>query len=103
VSKQIRMKFYQSLPDEGLLALASHRLDELPGDWRCNATCSVVVRRHKTDGARAVHHVQLDIDGGPTREHIYAMCSDTDPYAALSRAFEHACASMTLDAVQSAS
>lgn len=95
MSKQIRMKFYESLPDEGLLALATHRLEELPEHWRNSAQCSVIVRRHKAEGARAVHHVQVDIDGGPDSERVYATCSDADPYAALSRAFESARASIT--------
>jgi ribosome-associated translation inhibitor RaiA len=94
VSKQIRIRFCESLPDEGLLALAHHRLEELPEPWRRDAQCSVIVRRHKPSGARAVHHVQIDFERGPTRSPIHAASSDADPYAALSRAFDSARDSM---------
>lgn len=99
VSKPIRMKFYESPPDEGLLALASHRLEELPEPFCSSAQCNVTVRRHKPEGARAIHHVQVDLEIGPTRERIYASSSDADPYAALSRAFESALASVTANTV----
>lgn len=96
MSKPICVRFFESVPDEGLLALATHRLEELPDSWRSEAQCSVVVRRHKADGARAVHHVQVDFDGGPLGARIYAESSDADPYAALSRAFDTARASMVV-------
>jgi hypothetical protein len=94
VSNPICIRFFESMPDEGLLALATHRLQDLPDSWRREAQCSVVVRRHKADGARAVHHVQVDFDRGPRGARIYAESSDADPYAALSRAFDTARASM---------
>jgi hypothetical protein len=94
VSTPICIRFFESIPDEGLLALATHRLEELPDSWRREAQCSVVVRRHKADGARAVHHVQVDFERGPSGTRIYAESSDADPYAALSRAFDTARASM---------
>lgn len=83
------------MPDEGLLALANNRLEELPEEWRHKAQCSVVVRRHKATGARAMHHVQVDFDRGPDNSRIFASSSDADPYAALSRAFDSARASMS--------
>jgi hypothetical protein len=88
------MRFCESLPDEGLLALAAHRLEDLPEQWRSEAQCSVIVRRHKAEGARAVHHVRVDFDRGPALARVWADCSDADPYAALSRAFDDARASM---------
>jgi ribosome-associated translation inhibitor RaiA len=88
------VRFYDSLPDEGLLALANHRLEDLPDPWRHEAECSVVVRRDKPAGARAVHHVEVDFDRGPETAHIFARSSDADPYAALSRAFDSARASI---------
>jgi hypothetical protein len=94
VSTPICIRFFESIPDEGLLALATHRLEELPDSWRREAQCSVVVRRHKAEGARAVHHVQVDFDRGTRGTRIYAESSDADPYAALSRAFDTARASM---------
>jgi hypothetical protein len=94
VNRAIRIRFCDSAPDEGLLALANHRMEELPDIWRSEAQCSVVVRRHKSQGARAVHHVRVDFERGPQRAHVWADCSDTDPYAALSRAFDSARASM---------
>jgi len=95
VSTQIRIRFCESLPDEGLLALANNRLEDLPDEWRQRAQCSVIVRRHKPDGARAMHHVQVDFDRGPHSSRIFASSSDADPYAALSRAFDSARASMS--------
>ena len=95
MSTQIRVRFCESLPDEGLLALANNRLEELPEEWRSKAQCSVVVRRHKATGARAMHHVQVDFDRGPDSSRISASSSDADPYAALSRAFDSARASMS--------
>lgn len=95
MKKPILIRFYQALPDEGLLALASHRVEELPDAWRHEAQCSVVVRRQKAVGAPALHHVHVDFDRGPERARVYADCTDPDPYAALSRAFESARASMT--------
>ena len=94
MSKPIYIRFFGSLPDEGLLALANHRLEDFPDGWRSEAQCSVVVRRHKAEGARAVHHVHVDFDLGPQHGHVSAESSDADPYAALSRAFESARASM---------
>ena len=94
MSKPICIRFFESMPDEGLLALASHRLDDLPDSWRREAQCSVVVRRHKAEGARAVHHVHVDFDRGPLQARIRAESSDADPYAALSKAFDTARASM---------
>jgi hypothetical protein len=96
VSKPISIRFFESIPDEGLLALASHRLEDLPDSWRREAQCSVVVRRHKAVGARAVHHVQVDFDRGPSTTRICAESTDADPYAALSRAFDTARASMAV-------
>jgi hypothetical protein len=101
VSKPISIRFFQSMPDEGLLALASHRLEELPDSWRREAQCSVVVRRHKPVGARAVHFVQVDFDCGPSAARICAESSDPDPYAALSRAFDTARASMLVQGASS--
>lgn len=101
MSKPISIKFFQSVPDEGLLALASHRLEDLPDSWRREAQCSVVVRRHKPAGARAVHFVQVDFDHGPHAARICAESSDADPYAALSRAFDMARASMMVRGVGS--
>jgi hypothetical protein len=94
VTKRLRVRFFDSLPDEGLLALANHRLEDLPEPWRHEAECSVVVRRDKPDGSRAVHHVEVDFDRGPETARVYAASSDTDPYAALSRAFDSARASI---------
>lgn len=94
VSTPIRIRFCESMPDEGLLALANNRLEELPDEWR-STQCNVVVRRHKAEGARAMHHVQVDFDRGPESSRILASSSDADPYAALSRAFDSARASMT--------
>lgn len=96
VSKPICIRFFESVPDEGLLALAAHRLEDLPDSWRREAQCSVVVRRHKAEGARAVHHVHVDFDRGPRAARICAESSDADPYAALSRAFDSARASMVV-------
>jgi hypothetical protein len=94
VTKRLHVRFYDSLPDEGLLALANHRLEDLPEPWRHEAECSVVVRRDKAVGARAVHHVAIDFDRGPERARVSAASSDADPYAALSRAFDSARASI---------
>jgi ribosome-associated translation inhibitor RaiA len=88
------VRFYDSLPDEGLLALANHRLEDLPAPWSHEAECSVVVRRDKPAGSRAVHHVEVDFDRGPETARIFAQSSDADPYAALSRAFDSARASI---------
>jgi hypothetical protein len=96
VTTRVRFRFCESLPDEGLLALASHRFAELPEDWRRDTQCNVVVRRHKENGARAVHHIEVDFDRGPCVSRVYATSSDTDPYAALSRAFDTARASMLM-------
>ena len=101
MSKPISIKFFQAMPDEGLLALASHRLEDLPDAWRREAQCSVVVRRHKAAGARAVHFVQVDFDRGAPAARICAESSDADPYAALSRAFDTARASMMVQSVSS--
>jgi ribosome-associated translation inhibitor RaiA len=95
VSTQICIRFCESLPDEGLLALAHNRLEELPDEWRHRAQCSVIVRRHKASGARAMHHVEVDFDRGVEGARIFASSSDADPYAALSRAFDSARASMS--------
>jgi hypothetical protein len=94
VKKRLHVRFFDSLPDEGLLALAHHRLEDLPEPWRHEAECSVVVRRDKLAGARAVHHVEVDFDRGPHSARVFAHSSDADPYAALSRAFDSARASI---------
>lgn len=94
MKKRLRVRFFDSLPDEGLLALAHHRLEDLPEPWRHEAECSVVVRRDKPEGARAVHHVEVDFDRGPESARVFAHSSDADPYAALSRAFDSARASI---------
>lgn len=94
MTKRLRVRFCDSLPDEGLLALANHRLEDLPEPWRHEAECSVVVRRDKPEGARAVHHVEVDFESGPERARVFAASSDADPYAALSRAFDSARASI---------
>lgn len=96
VTTQVHFRFCESLPDEGLVALAAHRFEELPEDFRRDAQCNVMVRRQKTDGAPAVHHVELDFDRGPSASRVTAACSDNDPYAALSRAFDTARASMMM-------
>ena len=95
MTSRVRLRFCESLPDEGLLALASHRFDELPEDLRRDAQCNVIVRRYQPIGERAVHHIEVDFDRGPSASRVYATCSDRDPYAALSRAFDRARASLT--------
>jgi hypothetical protein len=95
VTTRVHFRFFESLPDEGLLALASHRFAELPEDLRRDAQCNVIVRRSKPHGARAVHHIEVDFERGPSASRVVAACSDPDPYAALSRAFDCARASLT--------
>lgn len=95
MTTRVRLRFCESLPDEGLLALASHRFEELPEDVRRDAQCNVIVRRHKPHGERAVHHIEVDFDRGPSASRVHATCTDADPYAALSRAFDSARASLT--------
>ncbi|HEX6240570.1 MAG TPA: hypothetical protein VFZ61_06750 [Polyangiales bacterium] len=81
-----------------MLALASHRFEELPEELRRDAQCNVIVRRHKPHGERAVHHIEVDLDRGPSVSRVSAACSDPDPYVALSRAFDCARDSLTLPA-----
>ena len=77
------------------MALASHRFAELPEDLRGDAQCYVIVRRQQPQGARALHHIEVEFDRGPSAPRVSASCTDPDPYAALSRAFESARASLT--------
>lgn len=88
MTAQVQIRFFESLPDEGLLALASHRFEELPEPFRRNAQCNVIVRRQKADGAPAVHRVEVGFDRGPLASRLSATSTDPDPYAALSRAFD---------------